>query len=137
MKKKIDPTLFELCLGIFFYGVVFEIILLIFSRKAAYSIGLWIGILLAMAGAVHMWWSLNRSIDLGEKEAAKSAITGNLIRYFILVIAMAGLIYTDFANPIFAFCGYMGMKISAYLNPMMRKINAKWFKIGLKSDIPL
>ena len=38
---------------------------------------------------------------------------------------MIGLIYTDFANPIFAFCGYMGMKVSAYLNPLMHRINMK------------
>lgn len=50
MKRKIDPTLFELCLGIFLYGIVFEIILLFFSRDISYSLGLWIGVILAMAG---------------------------------------------------------------------------------------
>lgn len=62
MKKKIDPTLFELCLGILAYGVIFEIVLLFFSRKPAYSIGLWIGVFLAVAGAFHMWWSLDRGL---------------------------------------------------------------------------
>lgn len=130
LKKKIDPTLFELCLGIFLYGIVFEMILLLFSRVAAYSIGLWIGVILAEAGAFHMWWSLNRSMDLGEKEAVKSVTSGNLIRYAVLVVVLGILIYTDFANPIFAFCGCMGMKVSAYLNPVMRKVNAKIFKVG-------
>ena len=55
MKKKIDPTLFDLCLGILLYGIVFQVILLCFSRQASYSLGLWIGVALAEAGAVHMW----------------------------------------------------------------------------------
>lgn len=129
MKKKIDPTLFDLCLGIFLYGMVFQLILLFFSRKAAYSFGLWIGVVLAIAGAVHMWWSLDRGIDQASKQAARTIGTNNLIRYFVLVAVMFILIYTDFANPIFMFCGYMGMKVSAYLNPWLRKISAKVFKI--------
>ncbi|MDE6738808.1 MAG: ATP synthase subunit I [Lachnospiraceae bacterium] len=129
MKKKIDPTLFDLCLGIFLYGLIFQAVLLFFSRRVSYSLGLWIGVVLAIAGSVHMWWSLNRGMDQAAKQAAKTIGTNNLIRYLVLVVVMFVLIYTDFANPIFMFCGYMGMKISAYLNPWLRKISAKVFKI--------
>ncbi len=125
MKKKIDPTLLELWTGILAYGVVFEIVLLFFSRKLSYSMGLWIGVFLAVAGAFHMWWSLNRGLDMSEKDAVKSLSAQRLIRYAILVIVMAVLIYTDFANPIFAFCGYMGMKASAYLNPLIHRLISK------------
>lgn len=129
MKKKIDPTLFDLCLGIFLYGIVFQIVLLFFSRKVSYSSGLWIGVILAIAGSVHMWWSIDRGMDQASKQAAKTIGTNNLVRYFVLVVVMFVLIYTDFANPIFMFCGYMGMKISAYLNPWLRRISEKVFKI--------
>ncbi|MDE6902351.1 MAG: hypothetical protein K2P22_06370 [Lachnospiraceae bacterium] len=129
MKKKIDPTLFELCLGIVLYGIVFQLVLLLAARKISYSVGLWIGVALAVAGAVHMWWSLNRGLDLAAKGAEKTVGANSLIRYFVLVVIMIGLVYTDFANPIFAFCGYMGMKVSAYLNPLMHRINVKVFKI--------
>ncbi|MBP3475907.1 MAG: hypothetical protein J6K48_06280 [Lachnospiraceae bacterium] len=129
LKKKIDPTLFDLCLGIFLYGVMFEIILLFFSRRASYSIGLWIGVILAIAGSVHMWWSLNRGMEMASKDAGKAVGVNNLVRYFVIVIVIVTLIYTDFANPILAFCGYMGMKISAYLNPVIRRVREKVFKI--------
>lgn len=129
MRKKIDPTLFDLCLGIFLYGIVFQLVLLFFSRDTAYSLGLWIGIGLAVAGSVHMWWSIDRGMDQAAKQAAKTIGTNNLIRYFVLVTVMFVLIYTDFANPLFAFCGYMGMKISAYMNPWLHKISARIFKI--------
>ena len=129
MKRKIDPTLFDLCLGILLYGIVFQLILLVFSRKSAYSLGLWIGIVLAIAGAVHMWWSLDRGLDQVSKQAAKTISVNNLIRYLVLVVVMFVLIYTNFANPIFMFCGYMGMKVSAYLNPWLCKIRSKVLKI--------
>lgn len=129
MKRRIDPTLFDLCLGIFLYGVVFQAVLLFFSREAAYSLGLWIGVILAIAGAVHMWWSIDRGMDQASKQAARTIGTNNLIRYFVLVVVMFVLIYTDFANPIFMFCGYMGMKVSAYLNPWLHKVSSKIFKI--------
>ena len=118
MKRKIDPTLLELWLGILAYGVIFEIVLLFFSRNPAYSIGLWIGVFLALAGAFHMWWALDRGLDLPEKEAV------NIIRYAVLVVVMGALMFVDFANPIFTFCGYMGMKVSAYLNPLIHRLRA-------------
>ncbi len=124
MKRKIDPTLLELWLGILAYGAVFEIVLLFFSGEPAYSLGLWIGVFLALAGAFHMWWSLDRGLALPEKEAVKSVGAQNIIRYVILAAVMAVLMCTDFANPIFAFCGYMGMKASAYLNPLIHRLRA-------------
>lgn len=122
MKRKIDPTLLELCLGILAYGIVFEGVLLLFSRELSYTLGLMIGVALALAGAVHMWWSLNRGLDLTEKEAVKSLSKNNIIRYFILAAVFAVLAATKLANPIFTFAGYMGMKVSAYLNPLIHKL---------------
>lgn len=109
-------------MGIAAYGIIFEIVLLFFSRNPVYNAGLWIGIILALAGAVHMWWSLNRGLDLPQKAAVKSMSTQNIIRYVTIAAVLAVLMCTDFANPIFAFCGYMGMKVSAYLNPLIHRL---------------
>lgn len=109
-------------MGILAYGVIFQIVLLLFSRRPAYGFGLWIGIILALAGAFHMWWALNRGLELPEKAAVKSISTQNIIRYVVIAAALAILMCTNFANPIFAFCGYMGMKVSAYLNPLIHRL---------------
>lgn len=71
-----------------------------------------------------MWWSLDRGLDLPEKEAVKSLGAQNIIRYVVLVIVLGVLMYTNLANPILAFCGYMGMKVSAYLNPLIHRLRA-------------
>lgn len=128
-KIKIDATLFDLCLGIFLYGIVCQIVVLFFSRKPEYSIGLWIGVILAMAGSVHMWWTIDRSLDMASKDASKTVGTQYLLRYFILVVVMGLLAVSGFANPLLAFLGYMGMKASAYMQPFTRKISSKIFKI--------
>lgn len=128
-KIKIDATLFDLCLGIFLYGIVCQIVILFFSRKPEYSIGLWIGVILASAASVHMWWTLDRSLDMASKDAGKTVGTQYLLRYFLLVVVMALLAASGFANPLLAFLGYMGMKVSAYMQPFTRRISAKVFKI--------
>ena len=76
-----------------------------------------------------MWWSLDRGMGQAVKQATKTISTNNLIRYLVLVVITFVLIYTDFANPILMFCGYMGMKVSAYLNPWLCKIRSKVLKI--------
>ena len=62
-------------------------------------------------------------------EAAKTVGVNNLIRYLVIVVVIMILACTNLANPIFAFCGYMGMKVSAYLNPFIRRAREKVFKI--------
>lgn len=127
--KKVDPTLFSLCLGIFLYGVVIQIVMLFFTRRADLCLGLWIGVVLAVAGSVHMYVCLNRSLEKVQKDAQKQVGANNLIRYAVLVMVMAVLVFTDIANPLMTFCGYMGMKVSAYLNPYLRKVSEKLFHI--------
>lgn len=126
-KIKIDATLFDLCLGIFLYGIVCQAVILVFSRIPEYSIGLWIGVVLGIAGAIHMWWALNRGLDMAEKDAVKAVGTHSLVRYFVLMAVMTLLAFSGFASPIFTFIGYMGMKASAYIQPFTRKISSKVF----------
>lgn len=129
-REKIDATLFDLCLGIVFYGVAGQIVVLIISRNPAYSIGFWIGILLAVMGSIHMWWALDRSLEMASKDASKAVGTQSIVRYFVLVVVVGLLGVSGVANPITAVFGYMGMKAGAYMQPFTRKISSKVFKIN-------
>ena len=128
-KNKIDATLFDLCLGIFLYGVVCQVVILFVSRQPQYSIGLWIGVLLGILGSIHMWWSLNRGLDMASRDAMKTVGANSIVRYLVVVVVMFLLWFSGLANPLFAFLGYMGMKASAYMQPITRKISFKLFKI--------
>lgn len=124
--KKISETLKELLIGILFYGILVEIIGICFMKdKGYFSIGLWYGIVLACAAAIHMWWGLDRAMDLGDA-AGKYALSQNLIRYGVIVVAFGALCVLNVGNPIAAFVGIMGLKAGAYLQPFTHKIMIKF-----------
>ena len=124
--KKISETLKELLIGILFYGILVEVIGICFIKEKIYfTIGLWFGVLLALAAAVHMWWGLDRAMDLGNG-ASKYALSQNMIRYGVIVVAFGALCVLDVGNPIAAFVGIMGLKAGAYLQPFTHKIMIKF-----------
>ena len=128
MKKKItqiNRTLFELETGILIFGAVCQLLVLLIGNKPGYSLGLWIGIVTAMAGAFHMWWSLDRALDLPEKAAVKSMSTHNIIRYLIFVLVVGAAAVTRTANPLLVFLGIMSIKASAYMHFLTQKISVK------------
>lgn len=120
---RINRTLFELETGILLFGLACQIVILFLKNRAALSLGLWIGALTAVLGAFHMWWSLDRSLELAEKSAVKQMTLHNLLRYaaYVLVIALTAL--SGVADPITAFIGLMGLKVSAYLHFLTKKIS--------------
>ena len=123
--KKISETLKELLIGIIFYGILVEVVGVYFVEdKVYFTIGLWFGIFMAFAAAVHMWWGLDRALTLGDA-AGKYAMSQNMIRYGVIVVAFGALCVMDFGNPIAAFAGIMGLKAGAYLQPFTHKIMKK------------
>lgn len=121
--RKINEALPEIIAGILFWGVLCQAVGVWFvSDKAGCSLGLWIGILTAVAMAVHMAWSLDRALDLGEKGAAAAMTRHYMIRYCIVLVIGGILIMTEAANPLTDFLGIMGLKVAAYLQPITHKL---------------
>ena len=126
MKEKItrmNRTLFELETGILLFGAACQVIVFFVNDKSSYSLGLWIGILTAMISAFHMWWSLDRALDLPERVAVKSMSTHNILRYVFITLVLGLTAISRAANPLSAFAGIMGLKASAYLHFITRKIS--------------
>lgn len=124
--KKISETLKELLIGILFYGIIVEVIGICFIKdKVYFTLGLWIGIVLAFAAAIHMWWGLDKAMDMGDG-ASKYVLSQNMIRYGVIVVAFGALCVMDVGNPIAAFAGIMGLKAGAYLQPFTHKIMIKF-----------
>lgn len=125
-KKKVSETLKELLIGIFFYGILVETVGVYFMEdKVYFTIGLWFGVFMAFAAAIHMWWGLNIGLDLGDG-ASKYVLAQNMIRYGVILVAFAALCIMDFGNPLAAFAGIMGLKAGAYLQPFTHKIMIKF-----------
>lgn len=130
-EKKIDETLKELLLAILVFEIVAQIAgsiaVAIFLKGGVlkYSLGLWIGAMLAFASAYHMWWSIDRNLSVNadnEGGARAFAIKQNLIRYAVILLVFLGVCLTTFSYPLAAFLGIMGLKAGAYLQPLVRKV---------------
>lgn len=126
MKEKItriNRTLFELETGILLFGVVCQLFVFLIKDKISYSLGLWMGILIAVISAFHMWWSLDRALDLPERAAVKSMSTHNILRYLFITAALVLIAISGVANPLSAFLGIMGLKASAYMHFITKRIS--------------
>ena len=56
--EKVNETVLELWTGILIWGAACQLIPIWFIKdKGGYSLGLWIGVILASAAAFHMWWT--------------------------------------------------------------------------------
>lgn len=125
--KGINRALLEIITGIIFLGVVCHLIGVQFVQdKSAYGIGLWIGIVMAIATACHMYRMLNKALDLG-MDASKFMISANMIRYVFIVMCFAIIMITDKFNPLYTFLGIMTLKVAAYLQPFTHKLYNKVF----------
>ena len=112
--------------GILVFGVFCQISVVWFVKdKPAYSIGLWLGILASLLTVLHLSLTLDKALDLGESGAKKHMVVQNLIRYFVLIVFLGLLMITDFANPLAAFLGLMGVKAGAYMQPLVNSVFGK------------
>ncbi|MDE6221888.1 MAG: hypothetical protein K2G51_15935 [Lachnospiraceae bacterium] len=122
--RKINTALPGLLLGIILFGILCQVLGLLFVEdKAGYSIGLWIGVLTAILMAFHMAVTLNSAVERDVKGAQAAATRQNMIRYLVVVIIMGILMLTRIGNPLAAFAGVMGLKISAYLQPLLARLS--------------
>ena len=117
---KNNMILIEMWTGSVLFGVLCQISIVWFVKdKAGFSIGLWLGVLAALLTILHLSISLDKALDLGEAGAKKHMVIQNLVRYFVLIVFLSLLMITDFANPLAAFLGLMGVKAGAYLQPFV------------------
>jgi len=122
--RKINTALPELLCGIIIFGILCQVVGLFFVEdKTNYSVGLWIGVLTAIFMAFHMAITINSAVERDVKGAQAVATRQNIIRYLVVVIILGILILTGIGNPLAAFVGVMGLKISAYLQPLIVRLS--------------
>lgn len=111
----------ELLTGILLYGILVQLIPVWFlADKAAYSRALWLGIIMAVLMALHMYRTLERALDNGAG-AQKSVVTNSMLRYLAVIVVLVAVQYTGIGSPVVTFIGIMGLKAGAYMQPFVHK----------------
>ena len=122
MLKRINDALPGLVFGIVFYGIVVQLIGVWFvTDKISYSIGLWYGIAINIATVIY-----DATAIYGQKDANRRIVAKSLLRYIVVAVLLFILGLFDFGNLIMAFVGMLGLKISAYLQPLFMKVTDRF-----------
>lgn len=119
----LKATVAEMLIGMLLWGILCEVVILIVVPDILRcSVGLWIGIILSAGSAVHMAWSFDKAVDLEQKSAQAKIRMHALIRYAVIVIVFAVILFTGVINPLAAFAGILALKVSAYLQPLVHRV---------------
>lgn len=122
-----NRTLLEMYAGLLFWGIVCQLVGMIFVEKQwIYTAGIWFGIALSAVSILHMYRTLDRALDLGE-EASKMIFRGYMIRYVALILILGIIMVTGVINPLVVFLAYMGLKVTALIQPITHKLFNKVF----------
>ncbi len=122
--KKVKQTLKEMFAGLLAWLLfVFVILIIVASHKLAMALGVLIGGGAAAGLLLHMYHHLDIALDMDVKHAQSHIQSAAIKRLFfmalIVAISMAGYKYV---HPLGTILGLFGIKISAYLQPMVHKI---------------
>lgn len=123
MLRRINPLLSDMILKLILYGLIIQFTGVWFvQNKLSYSIGLWIGIVVAAVMAINMSVIILDTVESSRQKRAsiKNAVYA-AIRY-ISVIAVIVITNTfHLGNLITLFLGIMGLKAAAYMQLFTHK----------------
>ena len=124
MLKRLNEALPGLVLGIVICGVLLQITgIWLVNDKLRYSTGLWIGIGCALFMAIHMAISIEDAVCIGTEDGAKKkTIASAMFRYVIVLLVLVAMCYFNLGMILPAFFGVLGLKISAYVQPLFYRL---------------
>lgn len=127
MLKRLNEALPGLVLGIIIYGILLQAVgVWLVDDKLRYSSGLWIGIGCALFMAVHMAISIEDAVSIGTEDGAKKkTIASAMFRYMIVLIVLVVMCYFNLGMILPAFFGVLGLKFSAYAQPLFDRLRRK------------
>ena len=136
MMKKSRRVLKELYIGIAVHAFIFMIIGIIFMKPWwMYAIALIVGALGACGQAYGMYDTLDKALDLTAKGAKSFAMIRSILRLLICMALMIGAIIIHWTAFVGATVGLLGLKISAFINPLVKKLLAKFEGVDDTLDI--
>lgn len=123
--KQLNDTLPLLELGIVLYASAIQLVGVWFVEdKLGYSIGLWYGAVTAMWMAYNLAKVIYDSVTVDGRR--KTLIIKSVLRYLVVVVLFFALGYFEFGNLYTAVAGLFGLKVAAYLVPVLAKLVYKF-----------
>ncbi|MBQ2705607.1 MAG: hypothetical protein IJF60_02195 [Agathobacter sp.] len=124
MLRRINTALPGLIAGIVIYGLLVQFTGVWFVEdKIGYSIGLWYGIAIAIGMGINLATVIYDAVTFdGESNANKRVAAKSMLRYIVVAVLFGILGYFEIGNLFTAFLGAMGLKFSAYMQPLLNKI---------------
>lgn len=124
MLRRINESLPGLVAGIVIYGVIIQLAGVWFVEdKWAYSIGLWYGIAIAIGMGINMAVVIYDTVTFYDGENANKRVAAkSILRYGIAAVLLGILGYFNIGDLVAAFFGIMGLKVSAYMQPLLTKL---------------
>ncbi|MCI8408865.1 MAG: hypothetical protein HFJ09_06285 [Lachnospiraceae bacterium] len=118
--SKEKKTLTGLLVGIIVYIVLITIVgVILTNNKWQFVLGtIWSG-LGAAAVTIHLYFSLQKSLDLDEDSAVKRERMQAMIRMVIMIVVIgSGLFFSQVFHPLGVVLGAFALKVSAYMQPL-------------------
>lgn len=126
----------ELYIGIAIYAFIFMIIGIIFMKPVwVYAVSLLVGAAGACVQAYNMYDTLDRALDLPAKNAKGFTMIRSMLRLLICMVLMIGGILIHWTAFVGVTVGLLGLKISAFFNPVVKKIMIKLERVDDTLDI--
>lgn len=135
--RKINPTMIELIIGVLVYGIIGELLIIglnyftgimeeLFKDDIFFiAVGFLIGIILAIVLVTYMARSVETAVEMGENGALKHTMISSVIRFVIIVGIIVLLMVTHVGNVFAMLFGALGLKLSAYVQPVTHKLREK------------
>ena len=120
--RNINQTVWELIIGIVFVNALLEVIGLIFvSQKGAYTIGLILGMVMAIGMVFHMNISIEKAMDIGGEHAKGYMLKSYAARTVVVLVVIVCVGVLKFADLLSLILGIMTLKVAAYLQPITHR----------------
>ncbi len=125
--KNMNETLKDLIIGIVLSMIVVCIIgALVSNNKVAFILGDILGSIIAILLSIHLNATIARALDMNEEGAAKYTKKMSILRLIIMGCAVVvALTLPEVFNLIGTLLGILGLKISAYLQPLTNRFITK------------
>lgn len=126
MKKADEVVMTDMIVIMALFGLVVQLVcLFIPGDRLRMAAGLWIGVATGVGLLVNMRSSLSEALVMDPEGATRYMQKSYAKRYIVVIVSFMAIAYFELANIYTLLIGVMGLKFSAYLQPIMHKLFKK------------